>query len=169
MEPPDIRVPLQQPRLHTGPIHSGVAGRTDHLPMHVPNGAYVLPADIVSALGEGNTVAGFKVAKKLPKLFATSFYGTKKPGAGLPYHGGAMPYGGANAPHSTGGSAQHEGSVAGVPIVAAGGEFIYSPEDVATFGGGDVDHGHKTLDAFIKHYRSEVVSTLKALPGPRQD
>lgn len=44
-----------------GPIHSLVAGRTDHLPMHVPSGAYVIPADIVSALGEGNTMAGFRI------------------------------------------------------------------------------------------------------------
>ena len=50
---------------HTGPIHSSVAGRTDHLPMKVPSGAYVLPADIVSALGEGNTMAGFKVIKSI--------------------------------------------------------------------------------------------------------
>src|ERR1700689_1058466 len=34
---------------HTGPIHSSVAGRTDHLPIHVPSGSYVLPADIISA------------------------------------------------------------------------------------------------------------------------
>ena len=26
-------------KVHTGPIHSAVAGRTDHLPMHVPSGA----------------------------------------------------------------------------------------------------------------------------------
>jgi hypothetical protein len=48
-------------KTHVGPIHSAVAGRTDHLPMHVPSGAYVIPADIVSALGEGNTMAGFRV------------------------------------------------------------------------------------------------------------
>lgn len=48
-------------KTHVGPIHSNVAGRTDHLPMHVPSGAYVIPADIVSALGEGNTMAGFRV------------------------------------------------------------------------------------------------------------
>jgi hypothetical protein len=48
-------------KTHVGPIHSAVAGRTDHLPMHVPSGAYVIPADIVSALGEGNTMAGFEI------------------------------------------------------------------------------------------------------------
>lgn len=48
-------------KIHVGPIHSPVAGRTDHLPMNVPSGAYVIPADIVSALGEGNTMAGFEI------------------------------------------------------------------------------------------------------------
>lgn len=48
-------------KTHVGPIHSVVAGRTDHLPINVPSGAYVIPADIVSALGEGNTMAGFRV------------------------------------------------------------------------------------------------------------
>jgi len=48
-------------KVHVGPIPSPVAGRTDHLPMHVPSGSYVIPADIVSALGEGNTMNGFKI------------------------------------------------------------------------------------------------------------
>jgi hypothetical protein len=48
-------------KTHHGPIPSPVAGRTDHLPMHVSSGSYVIPADIVSALGEGNTMNGFKI------------------------------------------------------------------------------------------------------------
>lgn len=48
-------------KVHHGPIPSPVAGRTDHLPMHVSSGSYVIPADIVSALGEGNTMNGFKI------------------------------------------------------------------------------------------------------------
>ena len=49
---------------HTGPIHSSVAGRTDHLPMHVPSAAYVLPAGFRErSLAEGNTMAGFAHAR----------------------------------------------------------------------------------------------------------
>ena len=59
---------MRKTGVHVGPIHSAVAGRTDHLPMHVPSGAYVLPADIVSAMGEGNTAAGFKVKLDAPKV-----------------------------------------------------------------------------------------------------
>jgi hypothetical protein len=41
-------------------------GRTDNLPINVPSGAYVLPADVVSGLGQGNTLAG---AKQLDAIF----------------------------------------------------------------------------------------------------
>lgn len=52
-----------------GLLHSHVAGRTDHLPVTVKSGSYVIPADIVSALGEGNTLNG---RLKLDKMFKRS-------------------------------------------------------------------------------------------------
>ena len=54
-----------QAKLFVGPLHSDVAGRTDHIPVNVPSGAYVIPADIISGLGEGNSMAGFKIANRL--------------------------------------------------------------------------------------------------------
>ena len=48
----------------TGPLSSPVGGRTDHLPISVPSGAYVIPADIVSAIGEGNTQNGIAVLNR---------------------------------------------------------------------------------------------------------
>jgi hypothetical protein len=50
---------------HTGIITMAVGGRTDHIPMNVLEGSYVLPADIVSGLGEGNTLAGSKILDKM--------------------------------------------------------------------------------------------------------
>src|SRR5882672_9156968 len=47
----------------TGPILSTGAGRADNVPMHVPPGAYVLPADVVSHMGQGNSMAGLKLAR----------------------------------------------------------------------------------------------------------
>ena len=58
-------------KLHTGPIKAPVAGRTDHLPMHVPSGSYVVPADIVSAIGEGNTEHGFEIIDYMVKQRAS--------------------------------------------------------------------------------------------------
>jgi len=161
-------------KVHTGPIMSHVPGRTDHLPMHVPSGAYVLPADIVSAMGEGNTMAGFKVASG---IFGQPFYGTGKVGEGKPYHQGKQPYSqvaqpykaGATpydqaAPHYAAGGAAHT-----VPIIAAGGEFVIHPNNVVKQGNGDMDDGHKVLDAFVKQMRARLVKTLKGLPGPAKD
>lgn len=71
-------------KIHVGPIHSAVAGRTDHLPMNVPSGAYVIPADIVSALGEGNTMAGFEI---LNDMFGIQKAGPE-PGAEIVAAGG---------------------------------------------------------------------------------
>lgn len=43
-----------------GLIPSDVPGRTDKLNISVPENSFVVPADIVSAVGEGNTEAGAK-------------------------------------------------------------------------------------------------------------
>ena len=121
-------------KIHVGPIHSNVAGRTDHLPINVPSGSYVIPADIISAMGEGNTMAGFK--------YANTVFGIQQ-----------------NSP-------EHEP----VEIVAAGGEYVITPENVADrIGGGDVDAGHKNLDEFVKDYRAKTIKTLSKLPGPKRD
>jgi hypothetical protein len=133
--------PSNQGKVHVGPIHSPVAGRTDHLPMHVPAGAYVIPADIVSAMGEGNTMAGFRVANTL--------WGQN---------------GGAPEGFAAGGYA---GQL--VPIVAAGGEYVIHPDAILRQGNGDMDLGHRILDGFVTGMRSKTVDTLKKLPGPKKD
>ena len=161
--------------IHTGPIRSSVAGRTDHLPIHVPAGAYVIPADIISGMGEGNTDAGFKVAKS---IFSAPFYGGAP--KAQPYGGMKTPYGenpkqsygqsldemyGMPMPHKAGGGAEEEAA----PIVAAGGEYVIHPDDVRWLGGGDMDAGHRELDRFVKMYRKHLIDTLKKLPGPKKD
>lgn len=142
-------------KTHTGPIHSSVAGRTDHLPMEVPEGAYVLPADIVSALGEGNTMAGFKVAK--------SIFDVGDVTGGTPYHAPKTPYG-QTMPHKADG-----GSTSGVKIIAAGGEHVISPEAVMRIGKGNLDDGHQILDHFVKQVRAGTIKKLSRLPGPKKD
>ena len=125
--------------VHLGPIHSPVAGRTDHLPMHVPSGSYVIPADIVSSLGEGNTMAGYRAVKMMFRDAAAGAYA-----AG----------GGVGEP---------------VPIVAAGGEYVLSPDEVIWAGRGDLDAGHRALDKWITGTRKELIKTLQKLPGPKTD
>lgn len=149
-------VPNPKPKrqhLHVGPVHSAVAGRTDHLPTHVPSGSYVLPADIVSAHGEGNTVAGFKVMRR-------TFGGT-------PYSQGSAPYGQSGGPYGEPLGKAHGGEVDhGVPVVIAGGEYVLSPDQVRWAGNGSLEEGHKALDAFVLRSREKLIKTLKHLPGP---
>ena len=62
-----------------GLIKSASGGRTDRIPINVPAGAYVMPADIVSGLAQGNTIGGAHV---LDRVFS-----------GMPYHEASGPYG----------------------------------------------------------------------------
>lgn len=50
---------------HAGSIRHHGAGRTDDTNMHVAGESFVVPADVVSALGEGNTEAGFRVLERM--------------------------------------------------------------------------------------------------------
>lgn len=142
-------------KVHVGPIHSAVAGRTDHLPMNVPSGSYVIPADIISAMGEGNTMAGFRHMRLI-------FGGT-------PYSGDKEPYGAEGGPYNEPLPGKAEGGAATVPIIAAGGEYVLSPEQVMNVGKGDLDTGHRVLDEFVKRMRAITIKTLKKLPGPKKD
>ena len=45
-------------KIHVGPIETDHGGRTDTEEMKVPDGAYVLPADAISHMGENNSQAG---------------------------------------------------------------------------------------------------------------
>jgi len=121
-------------KVHVGPIISHVAGRTDHHDMNVPNGAFVIPADVVSGLGEGNSLAGMKVIEHM-------------------------------FPHPNGGGSSGEP----VPIAAAGGEVVLSPEQLTAKFGGDLDHAHKAMDAWVVHERKNIVKTMSKLPGPAKD
>lgn len=51
-------------KVHIGPIKGNDGGRTDVHQMAVPDGAYVLPADFISHLGESNSQAGLKKAQE---------------------------------------------------------------------------------------------------------
>ena len=53
-----------------------------------------------------------------------------------------------------------------VPILAAGGEFVISPEHVARLGDGDVHEGHKRLDEWVVSSRKQIVNKMSKLRGP---
>ena len=148
-------------RVHAGPINSIVPGRTDNHGMSVAPGAYVLPADHVSSIGQGNTAAGMSV---LNHMFGPQGpYGIGKApairkGAGVPRPPGIKT-------RKADGGASEDGG-APVDIMAAGGEFVVPPEIVAALGTGDLDRGHEILDQWVIANRKKHISTLKKLPGP---
>jgi len=133
-------------------LHSEVPGRTDHLPLQVPSGSYVIPSDIVSALGQGNSQSG---AKEMGKLLHSGALRAPKLSTGklkkLPFkttfraHGGATP---------------------SVPVLAAGGEIVIHPDAVAEIGHGDMDSGHRFLDGWVVDQRKKLIKTLRGLKPP---
>jgi hypothetical protein len=124
----------------SGYIHGATGGRTDNKDISVENGSFVIPADIISGIGQGNSMAG---ADALHKLFGMDAQPVAKAGGG-----------------SVGEA---------VPIVAASGEMVVPPAKVAEIGGGDVDKGHAILDAFVVHQRKKTIKQLRKLPKPKRN
>lgn len=131
-------------KVHIGPIVTDHGGRTDTEEMKVPDGAYVLPSETISHLGQNNSSAGLKMAEHL--------FGP---------NGILIPKG-----RKSGGKAP-----SGKPVdcVTAGGEYVIGPEEVRAIGGGDLDLGHKILDAFVLKRRDHHVKTISSLSPPAQD
>lgn len=145
---------------HQGMLSSSVPGRTDRLPITVGGGSYVVPADHLSAIGQGNSQAGAKILDAM-------FHGTPFGGKPMRASGGVhMPrLGQLKMPkmRADGGGAGHN-----VPIIAAGGEYVIPPEAIkAKFG--DIDRGHKILDKWVVKTRKHHIKTLRGLPPPKKD
>jgi hypothetical protein len=60
--------PLRRGSQPAGMISGPTPGRADRVPMKVRNRSFVIPADIPSALGQGNSQAGAEI---LSRMFAT--------------------------------------------------------------------------------------------------
>lgn len=133
---------LYRKKTHVGPIKSMVPGRTDNHAMAVPSGSYVLPADHVSSLGEGNTESGMAVLREMM--------------SGM----------GRGSGRASGGAVE---DAPPVDIMSAGGEFVIPPEIVAEIGGGDMDQGHKVLDDWVLQNRKKHIRTLRGLAPPAKD
>lgn len=136
--------------VYTGGIVSDIPGRTDKHPMDVESGSYVVPADIVSGLGQGNTLAGLN---KLAAKFGASPFGKPVP----------------KRRRAAGGISGFPAEIEAVPIIAAGGEYVITPDRVAALGGGNLKRGHEMLDQWVLSERKRLIDTLKNLPGPAKD
>jgi hypothetical protein len=164
-------------------IHSNVPGRVDRIPMKARTGSYVLPADVVSGLGQGNTTAGAKMwgealshgagnikparasfprAPAAPKLMAPVKPSIPKPVTSFGGAGKSMfADGGETAAMETG-----ETDDGYTPIITAGGEMVIDPEVVEALGGGDAEAGKEMLNKSVLHVRKQIAAHNKKLPGP---
>lgn len=155
--------------LHSGPISSVVPGRTDRHNVSVGSGAYVLPADHVSALGQNNTKAGHAI---LNAMFGSGGpYGVKamglKHGPGAPKPPALQRPGGIpKLPKVSSGGGKGDATGHPVPIVVAGGEYTIPPHIVEAIGDGDIKRGHQILDDWVLSLRKKHIKTLQKLPGP---
>ena len=149
----------------TGPIISKVPGRTDNHFGHVPSGSYVIPADIVSAHGQGNTMAGMDSLHKLFRMGSNNSMNTR-----LPFGGNRLAKGNK---FSKGGGDSHIGKP--VPVRLAGGELVLAPHHVhetmqrLNKKKMTLDEAHKHMDQWVINERKKLTKTLKALPGPARD
>ncbi len=122
--------------------------------MNVKAGSYVVPADVVSGLGLGNSLAG---SKRIEGMFATnplaiaSHFRPFRPPQGPRFQGRL----------ARGGIART------VPIIVAGGEFLVPPEWLLAKWG-NLDRAHNEMDRFVVESRKRHKKTLANLPGPKK-
>jgi hypothetical protein len=156
------RQPARQARADGGGITGSMLGkglgRADNRHMSALPGAHVIPADVVSALGEGNSEAGHNI---LAGAFPTSIKAGKLLKSGKkarpfkPVRIKSAPLFGRK--RADGGS---------VPIAVSDGEFIVHPDDVLEVGNGDRDAGHAKLNNFIEEARRLNLERLAGLNNP---
>lgn len=130
-------------------------GRQDNVAMNLAPHSHVIPADVVSGLGSGNTGAG---ASNLESALHTGPFGTSLPKVPRAPKMSAAP----RMPKLAKGG----GAESGVKTLVSSGEYIVHPDDVRRIGGGDFDKGHDWLDRFIVHSRKQIIAHQRKLPPP---
>jgi hypothetical protein len=146
----------------SGFLAGNTAGRADAINAQAPGGSYVIPADVIAGLGEGNSLAGARV---MDMIVHSGPHGIPM----APGRAGRGPPGAprAMASQAKGGGVQGAGSGRSMPVALSHGEYVVHPVDVArTFGEGDLKRGHRVLDHWVQLERARQIKKLKKLPIP---
>lgn len=147
-----------------GFLHGSSMGRADELKTNTPAGSYILPADVVAGLGEGNSLAG---ARFWQEAMATGPWGTPLEHA----------HGSARLPNAMSGRWRDSsrgyaaGGVSGQnhemrPVDLSHGEIVVPPHVVRALGDGDQEAGIKELDAWVIMRRKQQIKEQQNLPPP---
>lgn len=179
LNPPNYFERAEARDMTHGPIMSAMPGRSDTHYTKVPSGSYVLPAAHIASMGQGNSMAGLKLAQS--QFGPNGPYGIgamkmpRGPGAPKPPRFGGfngslgLALGGSLALENT--YSYSEGGARGhghqpVDVALSGGEYVILPEVVRNIGHGSLKNGHKILDAYVMHARKKEIETQKKLPPP---
>lgn len=152
-----------------GFLHGTTPGRADSVQTTAPGGSYVIPADVIAGLGQGNSLAGARVMDMITK--------TGPGGVSLPRSGGGRGVPRAPAPfreQANGGGVTlfPEKKAAGgvkdgsTPVALSHGEYVVNVPFILKLGGGDLKRGHRLLDQWLVKLRKKQIAKLKGLPGP---
>lgn len=147
---------LQDDTYHPGGfLNSSVAGRTDRLPHAVAADSFVMPADVVSGIGQGNSLAGAKI---MDAILSSGPFGTPLPRTRRA-DGGPAP------------GISH--------VMVAGGEYIVPREKVIALGRrmrlgkksrarSDLAAGHEALRDMVDKVRGFQKKFLANAPKPKK-
>lgn len=160
--------------MSSGLIGGSGAGRTDRIPLNVPNNSHVIPSDVTSALGQGTTAHGGKILEGALGG-GTGPYGTAIPQE-VKGHGPPAPPHVSQSLNAAKGGRTHEKT----SILAASGEYLVPPEQVEALGHRGIeagkckngesamDCGHRLIDEMIHNVREFQIRWLKSAPPPKR-
>jgi hypothetical protein len=169
-DPPWVRSEQRsQGSADRGLLLGSTMGRADAVKTSSPSGSYILPAEMVSGLGEGNGLAG---ARLIQEMTSTGPFGTSLPRM---THGRGPP----SPPHvqaatnAKGGGVQN-GPEERTPVALSHMEYKLTPRDcivmVSKMVGHPVplDYAHRVLDKWVKfeHKRHAEKLAKLAKQGP---
>lgn len=148
--------------LMTGYLHGATAGRADALKGTALSDSYILPAEEIAGLGEGNSLMGARV---IQSMLGSGPHGIPQERG----HAGRGPPHPPSVPReyqAKGGGVQHGGQ-SQTKVALSHGEFSLTPEQVRDkFGDGDLKRGHRVLDLFVQELRKRHIKELKGLEPP---
>ena len=150
------------PHMH-GLMTGAGNGRSDSLHLSVPNGGFVIPADVVSGVGHGDSLAGARALDHTFPMQETHNI------TGRAHVRGFTPL--MHSPFSVGFHSPGQQKIArGGPtgmteIMGSAGEYYVHPHAIIRKYG-SLKRGHNILDAWVVHHRKMHIKTLQKLKPP---
>lgn len=159
----------------SGLLHGTTPGQADAIKTSAPAGSFVVPAEVVAHLGQGNTLAGSRVMEAIlnsgpggmPMPRAVRGSGPPRPPqVSRTQEEGGFKEGGpvqVFEAKARGGEKQKPGET---PVDLSDGEYVIAPHHVTAWGGGDHERGVRILNRWVMAKHKEHLATLKRYKGP---